>query len=32
MTKSKFSSLVAQALEQQIDIDNQTIAEAVNLA
>ncbi len=29
MTKSKCSSLVAQALEQQIAIDNQTSAEAV---
>ncbi len=32
MTRSKFSSLVAQALEQQIVIDNQTSAEAVKFA
>ncbi len=32
MTKSKFSSLVAQALEQQIFIDNQISAEAVKFA
>ncbi len=32
MTKSKFSCLVAQALEQQIAIENQTSAEAVKLA
>ncbi len=32
ITRSKFSSLVAQALEQQIAIDNQTSAESVKLA
>ncbi len=32
MTRSKFSSLVTQALEQQIAIDNQTSAEAVKFA
>ncbi len=32
ITRSKFSSLVAQALEQQIAIDNQTSAKAVKLA
>ncbi len=32
ITRSKFSSFVAQALEQQIAINNQTSAEAVTLA
>ncbi len=32
ITRSKVSSLVAQAFEQQIAIDNQTSAEAVKLA
>ncbi len=32
MTKSKISSLVEQALEQQIAIDNQTSAEVVKFA
>ncbi len=32
ITRSKFLSLVTQALEQQITIDNQTSVEAVKLA